>query len=280
MPRDSNGSYSLPNAPFVAGTASDATKVNSNFADIAAELSDSYSRSAKGGLLAPLKMQDGTLAAPGITFVNEGSSGFYRVGANILAWVIAGVERVRATVTGAKVTGTLEATGASTLTGGWTTGAAGPATAGDGRLQRSGDAGQGVVHFGAGNTHYLWWNGTRFVLGDGPDALSVGTPIAGTDAAQARCAFLVAGRMNGSTGAISSQTGSITATAGSNGTGFTTAVVPGLTTSGLVVASISATSGAFMVVCDLSTVGQVKFLTYSNTFTLINCDVSFAVLKL
>lgn len=111
MARDSGGNMSLAKPPFVDGTASSAPDMNTVLSDIATELTDSLSRSGKGGLLAPLKFLDGALATPAISFTNETGSGWYRVASNIIAWVVAGVERMRATTTGVAITGTLTASG-------------------------------------------------------------------------------------------------------------------------------------------------------------------------
>lgn len=112
MPRDSSGNMTLAKPPFVAGVASSAPDLNSDLADIAAELSDSLSRSGKGGLTSPLKFLDGTEPLPAITFTSEPSSGWYRIAANILGLAIAGVEKLRATLTGLSLSEALEFGGA------------------------------------------------------------------------------------------------------------------------------------------------------------------------
>lgn len=56
MPRDTTGVYTLPEAPFVANTLAQSGKVNSNNNDISAGLTDSLSRSGKGGMQADLPM--------------------------------------------------------------------------------------------------------------------------------------------------------------------------------------------------------------------------------
>lgn len=79
MARDSAGTYSLPAGnPVVSGETISSTVHNNTMADIAAELTDSLSRSGKGGMSAPLELVDGTEAAPGLSFNNEVSSGLYR----------------------------------------------------------------------------------------------------------------------------------------------------------------------------------------------------------
>jgi hypothetical protein len=81
MPRDSNGNYSLPAGnPVAAGEIVDADWANDTMNDIAEALNDSLSRSGDGGMQVPLLFADGTEAAPGIAWINEPSSGFYRAG--------------------------------------------------------------------------------------------------------------------------------------------------------------------------------------------------------
>jgi len=63
--------------------------------DLAAELQDSLSRSGKGGMLVPFQNADGTVAAPGITWAGETSSGFYRAATNDMRAVIAGLTRMQ-----------------------------------------------------------------------------------------------------------------------------------------------------------------------------------------
>jgi hypothetical protein len=58
--------------------------------DIAIEMTDSLDRSGKGGMLAPLKFVDGTVGLPGISFANEPSTGFYRIGASQLGISVGG----------------------------------------------------------------------------------------------------------------------------------------------------------------------------------------------
>ena len=85
MPRDGSGNYTLPNAAFVAGVAISPVDVNENFADIAAELTDSLSRSGDGAMNVPLPFDDGTEAAPAISFASDTNMGFWRASAAVWA---------------------------------------------------------------------------------------------------------------------------------------------------------------------------------------------------
>ena len=83
MPRDSNGNYTLPAGnPVVPQTIIEVDWANPTMQDIGNALSDSLSRSGLGGLTAPLKFPDGIRTAPGITWTNEPTSGWYRKATN------------------------------------------------------------------------------------------------------------------------------------------------------------------------------------------------------
>ena len=79
--RNSSGTYSLPYSAFVPGTTISAPIMNSTLSDLATEMSDSLSRSGKGGMTAPFRGPDGTAASPSLSFSSETASGLYRVGA-------------------------------------------------------------------------------------------------------------------------------------------------------------------------------------------------------
>jgi hypothetical protein len=70
MPRDASGNYTLPEAPFQPNTLAQSARVNHNFTDIAAALSDSFSVSLGQPLQGPLNMNGqnitnlGTLVGP------------------------------------------------------------------------------------------------------------------------------------------------------------------------------------------------------------------------
>lgn len=93
MPRDSSGNYTLPGAynPVLTGTTITSSWANNTLNDIAAALTDSLSRSGKGGMNAVLLMQDGTSGAPGLAFASEQTTGLYRNGASQPTFVVNGV---------------------------------------------------------------------------------------------------------------------------------------------------------------------------------------------
>lgn len=92
MPRNASGTYTLPSGnPVVAGTTIEASWANTTLNDVANELTNSLSRTGAGGMLAPFRLSDGTLGAPGIAFLNETSSGLYRPSASNVGIAVSGV---------------------------------------------------------------------------------------------------------------------------------------------------------------------------------------------
>lgn len=115
--RNSSGTMSAANGPYISGTSISSTIVNARFADIENELTDSLSRSGKGGMTAPLKEADGTVAAPSFSFTNEPGTGLYRIGASDLGLAVNGSKKHEWTGTGESVTGTFAVSGTSAFTG-------------------------------------------------------------------------------------------------------------------------------------------------------------------
>jgi hypothetical protein len=90
--RNSSGTMSAVNGPYVSGTTISSAQINQRFADIENEITDSLSRSGKGGMTAVIKEADGTSAAPAYSFTNEAGSGLYRVGAGDLGLAVLGTK--------------------------------------------------------------------------------------------------------------------------------------------------------------------------------------------
>jgi hypothetical protein len=65
--------------------------------DIIAEITDSLSRSGKGGMLVPFEFSDGAVGAPAATFSSETNSGLYRAGANDIRFSLAGIDLITLT---------------------------------------------------------------------------------------------------------------------------------------------------------------------------------------
>ena len=78
MPRDTSGNYTLPlGNPVVDGTIIEAPWANDTMEDIAVQLNGVYTRDGKLGPLAPFLVLDGTVAVPGLGFVNSTSTGLW-----------------------------------------------------------------------------------------------------------------------------------------------------------------------------------------------------------
>ena len=90
--RNSSGTYSLPNSPFISGTTISSSVMNSNFSDIGTELTNSLDRNGRGAMAAQLKCIDGTVTAPGLAFASELGSGLYRAGAGDVRLAVTGTQ--------------------------------------------------------------------------------------------------------------------------------------------------------------------------------------------
>jgi hypothetical protein len=149
MPRNSSGTYSLPAGnPVVSGTLIETNWANPTMSDLGAALTDSLDRFGRGGMLAQLKLADGTLAAPAFAFNSEASTGLYRpaaatlnigvLGSLVASFTNTAISFAKATTVNAAltVTGLLTASGGITIAGvlAWAGGTAalpGLAVAGD-----------------------------------------------------------------------------------------------------------------------------------------------------
>lgn len=112
MARNSGGTYTRVDNSFsnpLTGTPISPVNADAFFDDVESEITDSYSRSIKGGMLA-----DGTASAPAFTWSSDLNSGIYRIGADNLGVAVGGAKILDIAATGAAVTGTLTSTGALT----------------------------------------------------------------------------------------------------------------------------------------------------------------------
>jgi len=93
MPRDVNGTYTLPGGnPVVTNTLISSVWGNTTLADVATALTNSLDRTGTAsGMTGQFKAAAGTVGAPGVSWQLETSTGFYRVGAGDIAFSIAGV---------------------------------------------------------------------------------------------------------------------------------------------------------------------------------------------
>lgn len=103
MSRNSTGTYTVPNS-FQVGTVANPDRVNENFADIGAELTNSLPRDGRTPMTGQLVAAVGTLAAPGITFTGDLNTGFMFKADGIWAYVVNGVEAFTLSNSGLKLT--------------------------------------------------------------------------------------------------------------------------------------------------------------------------------
>lgn len=91
MPRNSAGTYSLPAGnPVVTGTTISSSWANTTMSDIGTALTGSLARNGDGGMTGQFKAADGSVGAPGITWGNEATSGWYRIGSNQFGYSVNG----------------------------------------------------------------------------------------------------------------------------------------------------------------------------------------------
>jgi hypothetical protein len=104
MPRNSSGTHALPTGqPVISGTMISASTHNALAGDLSAEISSSLDRSGRGGMLAPLRVPDGSLPAPTLSFTNETGTGLRRAGTGDLRVGVLGADTLKVTASGADV---------------------------------------------------------------------------------------------------------------------------------------------------------------------------------
>jgi hypothetical protein len=180
MPRDINGNFTLdPSNPVIPGSVIETGWANPTLTDIAAALTDSLSRSGAGGMLAPFRFSDGTLAAPGIAFTNEPSSGLYRAALNDIRFAI-GSSDVMRFIPGGVVIPAAKSLTASSITA--TTALASPTVSvgivGSGGLnvnRRDNGALAWTLYSGAGNLSFYDGAADRVTFGGGGGLTLQGT---------------------------------------------------------------------------------------------------------
>jgi hypothetical protein len=102
--RNSSGTMSVTSVaggyPFISGQVISSSGMNSNMAELATELTDSLSRSGKGGMSAPLRCSDGSVSLPAFSWTNDTNSGMYRIGVDNIGIATGGTKRVDVSNTG------------------------------------------------------------------------------------------------------------------------------------------------------------------------------------
>ena len=111
MPRNSSGTYSLVSGnPVVTGTIITSSWANTTLPDMGTELTDSLSRTAKGGMLAALKHVNGSNTAPSQSYSNDAQSGLYLNAAGDVRMATTQVDQMKWTTDGATALGPLLST--------------------------------------------------------------------------------------------------------------------------------------------------------------------------
>jgi hypothetical protein len=101
MARNSSGVYSLvAGNPVITGTIIESNWANSTMTDLSTALTDSLSRSGKGGMTAPLKNVSGTATLPAVVASSFVNTGMYWASATDLRITVNGVDRFRYQATG------------------------------------------------------------------------------------------------------------------------------------------------------------------------------------
>lgn len=86
MPRDASGNFTLvAGNPVVSGTIIESDWANNTMADIANEMTDSLSRSAEGGMLAPLGLALGSNTVTSLYFGTSVNTGLYSTNSTTFA---------------------------------------------------------------------------------------------------------------------------------------------------------------------------------------------------
>lgn len=121
MSRDANGTYSLPAGnPVVTLEVISSTWANTTLSDLASAMTDSLSRTGLGGMTSALKLANGAVGTPSLTFGTETTLGAYRAAAGDLRFAVGGSDTLRITSTilsyGGNVVPTVASTGV-TFTG-------------------------------------------------------------------------------------------------------------------------------------------------------------------
>lgn len=113
MARNGSGTYTIPTT-YSDGQTITAAVINSNFADVGTEITNSVAKDGQTTLTGALKLFSGTVSAPGLIFGSDTTTGWYRIGANNYGLSISGTKLLDASSGALAITGTLDVS--STLT--------------------------------------------------------------------------------------------------------------------------------------------------------------------
>lgn len=102
MARNGTGTYNPPvGNPVVTGTVIQSAVFNTTISDIGNEITASLPRDGQAPMTGALKLQDGAVSTPSITFNSEANTGLFRPGAGSIALATLGTERLRFNTSGA-----------------------------------------------------------------------------------------------------------------------------------------------------------------------------------
>lgn len=97
MARNGSGIYNAPAGnPVLVGTTIQASWANTLVSDLGAEISNSLPRDGQAPMTGSLRVVDGSLVAPGLSFNSETGTGIYRPGASQIALVTSGTNALTA----------------------------------------------------------------------------------------------------------------------------------------------------------------------------------------
>lgn len=92
MSRNSSGDYTLPPLnPVAPNTTIQTAWANNTLSDIATALTESLDRGGRGGMTGQFKATNGSLGAPGISFVSDTNTGLVRLAEDRVAVVAGGI---------------------------------------------------------------------------------------------------------------------------------------------------------------------------------------------
>lgn len=105
MSRNASGVYTLPQSvnPVVTRTTITTDWANTTLNDIKAEITLSLDRSGRGAMTAPLQINAGTAALPGLTIDGDTNTGIYGAAADSLGFSTAGTNRMTINVNDVRI---------------------------------------------------------------------------------------------------------------------------------------------------------------------------------
>ena len=77
---------------MISDTIIESVWANTSLDDIAQALTDSLDRNGRGGMVAPFRLVDGTVGAPGFAWQAETGTGLYRESAGVMSVAVQGAK--------------------------------------------------------------------------------------------------------------------------------------------------------------------------------------------